>query len=238
MAETRPILLRWYNLPFTLIYALKSAILALWQPVLQPAAERLEVYFFNKNVFAYFLKWARNICTLLLFSELRLYCRKCASAGKTYIELYAQHFLSRAFCLAYYTVFAFYKRLTLQPLINCYCVFLLPSTFLRLRFARFAFWFFAFFTTFLADLLPSLIFTTVLNTFYKGFWVKPFTLQKKRLTAFFYSQPWNQKKICTMLFYKPAFLMQITQSIVTKPKPPKRIIQCFVLHCLLPRVRF
>lgn len=176
MAETRPILLRWYNLPFTLIYALKSAILALWQPVLQPAAERLEVYFFNKNAFAYFLKWARSICTLLLFFELRLYCRKCASAGKTYTDLHISCILSRAFCLAYYTVFAFCKHLMLQPLLHHYCVVLLPSTFLRLRFVRFAFLPFAFCATFLADLLPSLIFTTVLETFYKGFWVKPFAL--------------------------------------------------------------
>lgn len=238
MAETGPIILRWYNLPFTLIYALKSAILALWQPVLQPAAERLKVYFFNKNVFAYFLKWAQSICTLLLFFELRLYCRKCASAGKTYIYLYAQHFLSCVLRLAYYTVFAFCKHLMLQPLLHRYYVVLLPSAFLRLCFVRFAFLPFAFCATFLAVLLPPLIFTTVLNTFYKGFWVKPFALQKKRLTAFFYSQPWNQKEICTTLFYKPAFLMQITQSIVTKQKPPKRIIQCFVLHCLLLKVRF
>lgn len=34
MAETGLILLRRYNLPFTLIYALKSAILALWRLVL------------------------------------------------------------------------------------------------------------------------------------------------------------------------------------------------------------
>ena len=231
-------MLRWYNLPFILIYALKSAILALWQPVLQPTAERLEVWFFNKNVFAYFLKWAQSIYTPLLFFELRLYCRKCVSAGKTYIYLYTLRFLSRALRLPFYAILAFCKCLTLQPLLNYCCVVLLPSTFLRLRFVRFAFWFFAFFTTFLAGLLPFLIFTTVLSAFYKGFWIKPFTLQKKRLTAFFYSQPWNQKEICTTLFYKPAFLMQIIQSIVTKPKPPKRIIQCFVPHCLLLKVRF
>ena len=238
MAETEPILLRRYKLPFTLIYALKSAILALWQPVLQPATERLEVYFFNKNAFAYFLKWARSICTLLLFFELRLYCRKRARAGKTDSDLYISCILSRVFCLPYYTVFAFCKRLTLQPFLRRYCVVFLPIAFLRLRFVRFAFWFFAFFTTFLADLLPFLVFTTVLKTFYKGFWIKPFTLQKKRLTAFFYSQPWNQKEMYTTLFYKAAFLMQITQSIVTKPKQPKRIIQRFVLHCLLQKVRF
>lgn len=194
--------------------------------------------FFNKNVFAYFLKWARSICILLLFFEKRLYCRKRASAGKTYTCLYALCFWCRAFCLTYYVVFAFCKRWTLQPLLHCHCVFLLPIAFLRLRFVRFAFWTFAFFTTFLAELLPFLIFTTVLSAFYVGFWTKPFTLQKKRLTAFFCDQPWNRKEICTLLFYKAAFLMQITESIVTKRKPPKRIIQCFVLHHLLPRVRF
>lgn len=186
----------------------------------------------------YFLKWARSIYTLLLFFELRLYCRKCASVGKTYIDLYARHFLNCALRLTFYAILVFYKRLTLQPFLHCHCVFLLPIAFLRLRFVRFAFWFFAFFTTFLADLLPFLIFTTVLKTFYKGFWTKPFTLQKKRLTVFFYSQPWNQKEIYTTLFYKPAFLMQITQSIVTKRKPPKRIIQCFVLYGLQMKVRF
>ena len=178
-----------------MIYALKSAILTLWQPVLQADAERLEVYFFNKNVFAYFLKWARSICTLLLFCELRLYCRKRATAGKTCTDLYISCFLGCAFCLPYYTVFAFYKRLTPQPLLNYYCVVLLLSAFLRLRFVRFAFLPFAFCATFLAGLLPFLIFTTVLMTFYKGFWTKPFTLQKKRLTAFFCDQPWNQKEI-------------------------------------------
>ena len=178
-----------------MIYALKSAILTLWRPVFKAGAERLEVYFFNKNVFAYFLKWARSICTLLLFCELRLYCRKRADAGKTYTCLYALCFWCRAFCLPYYIVFAFYKRLTLQPLLNYYCVVLLPSAFLRLCFVRFAFLPFAFCTTFWADLLPPLIFTTVLVTFYKGFWVKPFALQKKRLTAFFCYQPWNQKEI-------------------------------------------
>lgn len=158
----------------------------------------------------YFLKWARSICTLLLFFELRLYCRKCASADKTHTYLYTQRFLCLTLRLTFYAIPVFCKRLTLQPKLHRCTHFVRMSTFFWLCFLRFAFWSFAFFTTFLADLLPFLIFTTVLKTFYKGFWIKPFTLQKKRLTAFFYSQPWNQKEICTTLFYKPAFLMQIT----------------------------
>ena len=55
-AETRAVLLWWYNLPFTLIYALKSAILALWQPVFKPVLSAWRCFF------TAFLWWKLNLC--------------------------------------------------------------------------------------------------------------------------------------------------------------------------------
>ena len=55
-AETRAILFWWYNLPFALIYALKSAILALWQPVFEPVLSAWRCLFID------FLWWKLNLC--------------------------------------------------------------------------------------------------------------------------------------------------------------------------------
>ena len=55
-AETGAVLFWWYNLPFALIYALKSAILALWQPVFEPVLSALKCLFID------FLWWKLNLC--------------------------------------------------------------------------------------------------------------------------------------------------------------------------------
>lgn len=55
-AETGAVLFWWYKLPLILIYALKSAILALWQPVFEPVLSAWKCLFID------FLWWKLNLC--------------------------------------------------------------------------------------------------------------------------------------------------------------------------------